>query len=195
MRDTYAGLRPMLGRPAPAIPSISRARAGGRARRSRPARRCRHLLPTTSPRAPCAVPSPSTTAPICRRQGLHPGRHELWFVPPVGQKLVTTELKKRPASRSAPPCASTSRSRSGTLRRGPGDRTAYVHRDHRAPRHRRAAAAHLPAVVASILASLFNEHILGGDRGSLQDTNDHVMANLQKDGSYSVCPAHPRRRG
>lgn len=46
-------------------------------------------------------------------------------------------------------------------------------------------------VVASILASLWNEHILGGERSALQDTNDHVMANMQKDGSYSVVPRIP----
>ena len=46
-------------------------------------------------------------------------------------------------------------------------------------------------VVASILASLWNEHILGEERATLQDTNDHVMANLQKDGSYSVVPRIP----
>ncbi|MFN8077091.1 MAG: nitrite reductase large subunit NirB [Kineosporiaceae bacterium] len=46
-------------------------------------------------------------------------------------------------------------------------------------------------VVASILASLFNEHVLGGERAALQDTNDHVMANIQKDGTYSVVPRIP----
>lgn len=43
-------------------------------------------------------------------------------------------------------------------------------------------------VVASILSSLVDGHVLDDDRCSLQDTNDHVMANLQKDGSYSVVP-------
>lgn len=46
-------------------------------------------------------------------------------------------------------------------------------------------------VVGSILASLGTGHILDGERASLQDTNDHVMANLQKDGSYSVVPRVP----
>ena len=40
----------------------------------------------------------------------------------------------------------------------------------------------------SILASLWNEHVLDGERGGLQDTNDHMLANLQKDGTYSVVP-------
>ncbi|BDZ41486.1 hypothetical protein GCM10025865_07850 [Paraoerskovia sediminicola] len=42
--------------------------------------------------------------------------------------------------------------------------------------------------VASILASLGNGHILEGEQATLQDTNDHVMANMQKDGTYSVVP-------
>ncbi|BCJ60219.1 putative nitrite reductase [Micromonospora endophytica] len=46
-------------------------------------------------------------------------------------------------------------------------------------------------VVASILASLGNGHILDGEQASLQDTNDHFLANLQRDGSYSVVPRIP----
>lgn len=45
--------------------------------------------------------------------------------------------------------------------------------------------------IASILASLGNGHILAGEQASLQDTNDHVMANMQKDGTYSVVPRIP----
>ncbi|WP_029252001.1 nitrite reductase large subunit NirB [Paraoerskovia marina] len=45
--------------------------------------------------------------------------------------------------------------------------------------------------IASILASLGNGHILSGEQASLQDTNDHVMANMQKDGTYSVVPRIP----
>ncbi|WP_091487443.1 nitrite reductase large subunit NirB [Microbacterium pygmaeum] len=43
-------------------------------------------------------------------------------------------------------------------------------------------------VLASILASLGAGHVLDGENAALQDTNDHVMANIQKDGSYSVVP-------
>jgi nitrite reductase (NADH) large subunit len=45
--------------------------------------------------------------------------------------------------------------------------------------------------VASILASLGNGHILDGEQATLQDTNDHVLANLQRNGSYSVVPRIP----
>jgi nitrite reductase (NADH) large subunit len=42
--------------------------------------------------------------------------------------------------------------------------------------------------VGSILASLWNEHVLGGQRVGLQDTNDTFLANMQKNGTYSVVP-------
>ncbi len=41
---------------------------------------------------------------------------------------------------------------------------------------------------ASIFASLWNEHVLKKPLAGLQDTNDYYMANLQKDGTYSVVP-------
>ncbi|WP_017026263.1 nitrite reductase large subunit NirB [Vibrio rumoiensis] len=44
---------------------------------------------------------------------------------------------------------------------------------------------------ASIFASLWNEHIFEPQHRSLQDSNDAFMANLQKDGSYSVVPRIP----
>ncbi|HQY70898.1 MAG TPA: nitrite reductase (NAD(P)H), partial [Pseudomonadales bacterium] len=45
--------------------------------------------------------------------------------------------------------------------------------------------------VASVLASLWNEHILARPHVALQDTNDNFLANMQKDGSYSIVPRIP----
>jgi nitrite reductase (NADH) large subunit len=45
--------------------------------------------------------------------------------------------------------------------------------------------------VASILASCWNEMILKPRHTPLQDTNDRFLANLQKDGTYSVVPRVP----
>ncbi|BBY27552.1 nitrite reductase large subunit NirB [Mycolicibacterium sediminis] len=45
--------------------------------------------------------------------------------------------------------------------------------------------------VASILASTSSEHVLDGEQASLQDSNDHFLANIQKNGSYSVVPRVP----
>ncbi len=44
---------------------------------------------------------------------------------------------------------------------------------------------------ASIFASLWNEHVLDARHQPLQDTNDAFLANMQKDGSYSVVPRIP----
>jgi nitrite reductase (NADH) large subunit len=45
--------------------------------------------------------------------------------------------------------------------------------------------------VASILASLGTGHVLSGEQAALQDTNDHFLANLQRNGTYSVVPRIP----
>ncbi|GAA2080614.1 nitrite reductase large subunit NirB [Pseudolysinimonas kribbensis] len=45
--------------------------------------------------------------------------------------------------------------------------------------------------VASVLASQHQEYILDGGRAALQDTNDRALANMQRDGSYSVVPRIP----
>jgi nitrite reductase (NADH) large subunit len=45
--------------------------------------------------------------------------------------------------------------------------------------------------VASILASLNNGHVLDGEQVTLQDTNDRFLANIQRNGTYSVVPRIP----
>ena len=45
--------------------------------------------------------------------------------------------------------------------------------------------------VASILASTSSDHILSGEQAALQDTNDRFLANMQKNGTYSVVPRMP----
>ncbi|MEM6597757.1 MAG: nitrite reductase large subunit NirB [Cyanobacteria bacterium P01_C01_bin.69] len=45
--------------------------------------------------------------------------------------------------------------------------------------------------VGSMLASSWNEHVLDAPRVGLQDTNDSFLANIQKDGTYSVIPRIP----
>jgi len=42
--------------------------------------------------------------------------------------------------------------------------------------------------VASILAACWNDYVLKKEHAGLQDTNDHYLANMQKDGTYSVIP-------
>ncbi|WP_249416612.1 nitrite reductase large subunit NirB [Streptomyces sp. TS71-3] len=50
--------------------------------------------------------------------------------------------------------------------------------------------------VASVIASLapvldVSGYVLDGEQAALQDTNDHFLANLQRNGSYSVVPRIP----
>ncbi|MEL6815786.1 MAG: nitrite reductase large subunit NirB, partial [Cyanobacteria bacterium J06598_3] len=45
--------------------------------------------------------------------------------------------------------------------------------------------------VGSMLASSWNEHVLETPHVGLQDTNDSFLANIQKDGTYSVIPRIP----
>ncbi len=42
--------------------------------------------------------------------------------------------------------------------------------------------------VASILASTWNDYVLKAEHAGLQDTNDRYLANIQRDGTYSVVP-------
>lgn len=41
---------------------------------------------------------------------------------------------------------------------------------------------------ASILASCWNDYVLKDEHAPLQDTNDYFMANMQKNGTYSIVP-------
>ncbi|ORY18524.1 nitrite reductase [Clohesyomyces aquaticus] len=42
--------------------------------------------------------------------------------------------------------------------------------------------------IGSILASLFNKHLLDDSRRGLQETNDRFLANIQRNGTFSVVP-------
>ncbi|PSM43389.1 nitrite reductase (NAD(P)H) [Streptomyces dioscori] len=48
------------------------------------------------------------------------------------------------------------------------------------------------SIVASLAPTIGAEgYVLGGEQAALQDTNDHFLANLQKNGSYSIVPRIP----
>ncbi|KAK5728824.1 hypothetical protein LTR15_001964 [Elasticomyces elasticus] len=42
--------------------------------------------------------------------------------------------------------------------------------------------------LGSIIASLYNKHIMDDERRGLQETNDRFLANIQRDGTFSVVP-------
>ncbi|MDO5619099.1 nitrite reductase large subunit NirB [Kocuria sp.] len=46
-------------------------------------------------------------------------------------------------------------------------------------------------VVASVLATQQHDYVLDDGRGGLQDTNDRALANMQRNGTYSVVPRMP----
>lgn len=46
-------------------------------------------------------------------------------------------------------------------------------------------------VAASIFASCWNEYVLRENHAGLQDTNDYFLANMQKNGTYSIVPRIP----
>ena len=45
--------------------------------------------------------------------------------------------------------------------------------------------------VGSILAACWNDYVLNDEHAGLQDTNDHALANMQKNGTYSIVPRVP----
>lgn len=45
--------------------------------------------------------------------------------------------------------------------------------------------------LASIFASLFNQHVIDKPMHMLQDTNDKFLANIQRNGTFSVIPRVP----
>ena len=47
------------------------------------------------------------------------------------------------------------------------------------------------SILASLSADLGTGHILDGEQAALQDTNDHFLANMQRNGTYSVVPRVP----
>ena len=56
-------------------------------------------------------------------------------------------------------------------------------------RHGRGSGCDLcKPTAASIFASCWNEFVLARDKAPLQDSNDYYLANIQKDGTYSVVP-------
>ncbi|MET0998970.1 MAG: (2Fe-2S)-binding protein, partial [Marmoricola sp.] len=109
---------------------------------------------------------------------------------PLVKKLVTTELEKSGVSVSNALCEHFELSRAQLFDlvrvQGLGTFSEIIER------HGRGRGCDIcRPVVASILASLGTGHVMDKDQARLQDTNDHVMANLQKDGTYSVVPRVP----
>jgi nitrite reductase (NADH) large subunit len=110
---------------------------------------------------------------------------------PLVKKITTTELEKAGITVSKALCEHFALSRAGLFE---AVRVAGLHTFSeildRFGQGGRGCDICRP-VIGSILASLGNGHVLSGEQAALQDTNDHVLANMQKDGTYSVVPRMP----
>jgi len=118
---------------------------------------------------------------------VHQGRHELRLLPPAGQEGRDREQEKAGLEVNRSLCEHFELSRADLFNavRVTGERSF----SEIIARHGKGRGCEIcKPVVGSILASLETGHILEGEQAALQDTNDHVLANMQKDGTYSVVP-------
>ena len=190
-RRRRRGVRHAAGLPRPAAAGAAAGPAGpGRTRASaRPAGAPPRSAPATrSPRRRSSRPSPSRAAPTspavkaCTRAGTTCGS----CVPLLKQLLAAVRRRRCPRR-----CASTSTtagrscstsSGSAASRRSPGSSpsTAGAGAATSASRSSPRSWPARPAATSSTAS-----------RPSLQDTNDHFLANLQRNGTYSVVPRIP----
>ncbi|QGN34697.1 nitrite reductase large subunit NirB [Microlunatus sp. Gsoil 973] len=194
----YASLRPMVGRELGAEPASYLAAAGAELPGA-------GELPDDAQVCSCNAVSAGTIRgavrggccdiaglKACTRAGTQCGSC-------VGlvQKLLNTELAAAGVEIPKAVCEHFALSRSELFEAvriaGPASFTAIVERfgvSHEDGTVNRGCDICKP-MVASILASLHDEYVLSDGRGTLQDTNDRALANLQKDGTYSVVPRIP----
>ena len=193
--STYASLRPMLGRELPGDPAAYLLPAGGAGAPDLE-------LPDDASVCSCnnvsagairgAVAEHGCTdvgaVKACTKAGTSCGS-----CLPLVKKLVGTELAKQGITVSSALCEHFALSRAqlydAVRVSGVASFTEVVAR-FGTDAAGRGCDICKPAI-ASILATTAPAHVLQGERAALQDTNDHVMANLQKDGSYSVVPRIP----
>ncbi|MCC2333145.1 nitrite reductase large subunit NirB [Cellulomonas wangsupingiae] len=188
--SAYASLRPMVGRELPGDPAAFLLPEGGAGAPDLE-------LPDDAGVCSCN----NVSAGAIRHAVAEDGCHDLGAVKactragtscgsclPLVKKIMGTELGKLGVTVSSALCEhfALSRAQLYDAVRVAGLRT-FTEVVERFGSHGRGCDICRP-VVASILATTAPAHVLDGERATLQDTNDHVMANLQKDGSYSVVP-------
>ncbi len=190
--SAYAALRPMVGRPLGAdpaaylVPEGSGPAPAGDLPDDATVCSCNNVSAGTVRAAVCEGGCTDVGAvTACTRAGTSCGS-----CLPLVKRLVGAELEKAGVVVSDALCEhfELSRARLFDVVRVQGLRTfsAVVER------HGRGRGCDVcKPVVASILSSLGGGHVLDGEQATLQDTNDHVLANLQKDGTYSVVPRIP----
>ncbi|WP_125610466.1 nitrite reductase large subunit NirB [Specibacter cremeus] len=200
----YTSLRPLLGRTLPAEPGAFLSAAGGGAPETElpdeailcscnnvPAGAIRDAVHA---RGGCDGSEPVRDLPelkACTRAGTQCGS-----CVPLLKKLLEGELTKSGIAVSKALCEHFAMSRAELFEAvqalelaGFEDILARFGTDETA-RTGRGCDICKPTV-ASILASQRGEYVLDAGRGTLQDTNDRALANMQKDGTYSVVPRIP----
>ena len=191
--SAYASLRPMVGAELGSDPGCGSCRRMPGAERPQvelPTRR-RSARATRSPAGDvrCAVSEQGchdvAAVKGCTRAGTSCGS-----CIPLVKKLMGAEMAKSGLSLSTAMCEHVAMSRAGPLHRRAGERLRTFSEIIGRFGTGRGCDICKP-VIASVLASLYDEHVLADDRAALQDTNDRVMANMQKDGTYSVVPRVP----
>ncbi|MWV49162.1 nitrite reductase large subunit [Rathayibacter sp. VKM Ac-2803] len=186
----YSSLRPLLGRELPAEPSAYLAAAGGEAPSGD--------LPDDAQLCSCnnvsvgdvrhAIGEGCTElGPLkaCTRAGTQCGS-----CVPLVKKLLDTELTRAGVEVSRALCEHVSLSRSELFE------SVRILGLHSAEQVMERFGSGLGCdvckpVIASVLATQTNAYILDKGQAPLQDTNDRALANMQKDGTYSVVPRIP----
>ncbi|HET9127146.1 MAG TPA: nitrite reductase large subunit NirB, partial [Propionibacteriaceae bacterium] len=189
--SAYSSLRPLVGRPLAGDPTAYLVPAGQEMPQAEldddtPVCSCNNVSAGT---IRCAVSEDGCTdlagVKACTKAGTSCGS-----CLPLVKKLVTAELEKSGVEVSSALCEhfALSRAQLFDVVRVTGLTTF----SEIVERHGTGRGCDIcKPVVASILASLGNGPILTGEQAALQDTNDHLLANIQKDGTYSVVPRVP----
>ena len=186
----HAHARPPGGAHLPGPHRVGAAHHG----RRRPVRRGRDLLLQQRRQGRhLRAPSPSGTQAWAASRSAPRPAPAAAAASPLVTELLRFELK-RPAWRSTTTCASTSPTPARSCSTSCGS-TGITSFSELLTSHGKGKGCEIckPAV-ASMLASLGSGYILDGEQATLQDTNDHFLANLQRDGTYSVVPRVPGGR-
>ncbi|OUM40035.1 nitrite reductase large subunit NirB [Arthrobacter sedimenti] len=200
----YSALRPLLGRELPAEPGAYLSSAGGgEAPQSDlpddvilcscnnvTAGACRSAVHGTGEGAgEPALDMPTLKA--CSRAGTQCGS-----CVPMLKKLLDSELTKAGRTVSKGICEHFAMSRPELFEAIQAlDLASFQDIIRRFGASEEAKAGHgcdiCKPAIGSILATQRGEYVLDGGRGTLQDTNDRALANMQRNGTYSVVPRIP----
>ena len=170
------------------LPASAAAEPRPRRRRLPDARRSARA--TTSPRARSARRSPTALHHVGALKKLHQGRHRLRRLRAAGHRAAQRRARSAGHGGQQRPLRALRPHAPGAVRHRQDRADQDLRRAARQPRQGRGCEICKPAV-ASILPRSGNELHPRRRAGTLQDTNDRFLANIQQDGTYSVVPRMP----